>query len=98
MSVAELNVDQVSWLGELHKLRAQRKELEIAEKNALAQIRAMAADAEVLMHGGVVVAYDKPVVSRRIDSKLLRDNFPEAAEACTTETVARRFTLAEGVA
>lgn len=94
----DLNDDQFQWVRRLAAIRAQKKALEAQEKDAIAQIRVLAAGEGTLAHGGKPVAFDREVPQTRIDVKLLREERPDVAEAYTVTTTTRRLTLADGVA
>lgn len=93
-----LNDDQFAWVKRLAGLRAQKKAIEAAEKEAVAAIRAIANGAGTLLHDGQPVVWDRESTQSRIDVALLREQYPAIADACTAVTVVRRLTIAEGVA
>jgi hypothetical protein len=93
-----LNEDQFLWVQTLARLRAQRKHLEVQEKEAVAMLRVFGAGADMLTHNGSPVVFDRQTSQTRIDVALLRTLHPGVAEECTTVSSVRRLTIAEGVA
>jgi hypothetical protein len=91
-----INDDGMAWIARLASIRAQKKHWADAEKEAIAAIRALTHGHREIRFHGRAVAYDKEVVSRRLDPKMVRDLYPQVAEACTVESYSQRFELVGG--
>lgn len=76
---------------ELAEIEARRDRLENMVKDAIGN------RGEFGTIGGDVVASWRKQLSKRIDTALLREKYPEIAEECTTETSSRRFILRKAV-
>lgn len=90
-----------AWIARLSQIRAQKKFWAEAEKDAVDQLRGALGTADasetvsIRRPDGSEVASDRVSVTRRIDPKLLRDTYPDVAEAVTVESTSRQFRLAE---
>lgn len=69
--------------------RAEAKRWADLEQGHAQQIRAALGDVTEGRLDGALVASWRPQTSRRIDTKRLRAEWPDVAEACTTETTSR---------
>lgn len=88
MSISEL----IATVTDLQELRRMREELD-AEIDALQdKIKAHMGDDERVTAGPYKITW-APVTTRRIDTKALTKDHPEIAEAYTTTTTTRRFTV-----
>jgi predicted phage-related endonuclease len=84
-------------IAQMKRIRTERKVLDEQEKalgdllkNKLAEF----GDNVIVFVGGEKAATYTEVTSRRVDSKRLKAEYPEVAEAVTTESTSRRLTLA----
>jgi hypothetical protein len=92
-----------AWIARLSQIRAQKKFWAEAEKEAVAQIRGAlhlgdASDTvSIRRPDGSEVASDRVSITRRVDPNLLRETYPDVAEAVTVETITRSFRLSEAL-
>ena len=69
------------------------EELEAMNDNIKGDIIAIMGDRETVIEGSTKVIY-KTVTSSKLDSKALKEEHPDIAEAYTKETQYKRFTVA----
>lgn len=69
------------------------EELEAMNDSLKADIIALMGDRETVIEGATKAIY-KTVTSSRIDSKALKESYPDIVTAYTTETSYKRFTVA----
>jgi hypothetical protein len=92
-----------AWIARLSQIRAQKKFWAEAEKDAVAQLRGALGTGDtgetvsIRRPDGSEVASDRVSITRRVDPALLRETYPDVAEAVTVETVTRQFRLADNL-
>ena len=69
------------------------EELEAMNESIKGDIIAIMGDRETVIEGSTKAIY-KSVTSSRLDSKALKEDHPDIAQAYTTETSYKRFTVA----
>jgi predicted phage-related endonuclease len=82
----ELPADAEKAIVELNSIRATLKHLEEAEKKVKATLMGYLDGAEEGTIKGIVRLTAKSTTRHGVDAKKLKEVFPEAAEACATET------------
>ena len=91
-SVVVANSDVSSLANELAELKRRIKSMQEREKEIVALIQEYMEDSERLEDtDGSLIATWKNVVTKRVDTKILRKEFPEAAQKCEKEVSYRRF-------
>lgn len=99
----EIGDDNVlAWIRRLAQIRAQKKFWEDAEKDAVAQLRGALGISDTtpttsFTRGGVPIAFDRVTERRTVDTKELREIYPDVAEAVTKVSTSRAFYVLEGV-
>ena len=78
---------------ELRGLKAAMKAMEDRKDQLEAVIKSTMGEAERLHQSGTVLATWKSSETSRLDSKLVRERYPEAARECTVVNSVRRFLL-----
>ena len=68
------------------------EELEAMNDNIKGDIIAIMGDRETVIEGSTKVIY-KTVTASKLDSKALKESLPDIAQAYTTETQYKRFTI-----
>jgi hypothetical protein len=92
-----------AWIARLAQIRAQKKFWADAEKEAVDQIRGAlgtgdaAETVSIRRPDGSEVASDRVSITRRVDPNLLRETYPDVAEAVTVETITRSLRLSEAL-
>lgn len=78
---------------ELRGLKAALKAMEDRKDHLETVIKSTMGEAEKLHQSGTVLATWKSSETSRLDSKLVRERYPEAARECTVTSSVRRFLL-----
>lgn len=78
---------------ELRGLKAAMKAMEDRKEQLETVIKSAMGEAEKLHQSGTVLATWKSSETSRLDSKLVRERYPEAARECTVTSSVRRFLL-----
>lgn len=92
-----------AWIARLAQIRAQKKFWADAEKEAVEQIRGAlrigdtAETVSIRRPDGSEVASDRVSITRRVDPKLLRETYPDVADAVTVEVVQRSFRMSDAL-
>ena len=69
------------------------EELEAMNESLKSDIIALMGDRETVIEGGTKASY-KSITTARLDSKALKEDHPDIAQAYTKETSYKRFTVA----
>lgn len=92
-------VEHLELAETLANLKLARKDIDAQVEDIEGKLKAAIGNASNLVVDGKVLATWKASVTNRIDTKKLAEMYPDAAGACRTATMARRFLLkVKGVA
>lgn len=92
--IVDLSIDYEEKLSTYLQLKQQEKELKQMIKQIENELKSEMKDAEV----GFVKGYEvnwKPIISYRVDSKLLKEKYPNVYESVIKKTEYRRFNVKE---
>jgi predicted phage-related endonuclease len=93
----QANSEVIASLAELRELQKESKALEERSEQLKLQIMQAMGDAQTLCLGAEILAtWKSPKPSQRIDTSLLKKDYPDIARQCSVNTAAaRRFLIKE---
>lgn len=90
-SKVELEDEVEEWLAQLEQIKANKKQLETQESEVQNRILSALQENEIGLIDGVERITWKPVTSERVDSKLLKELFPDVYNQVKKPSTYRRF-------